>query len=108
MKNFNFRIFIISFFVIGLLIILSILADEAVKYQNPDTVLLRIIAKTYWIFSFPINILFWILDYNISPTFILIGFTSNSLLVSLLIERIFYLRKKKKSKSQPVQTPGSS
>ena len=97
MKNFNFRIFIISSLVIGLLVFISMMVQWGVEENSPGVGLFWIIlAKSYWIFSFPINILFWIFEYKLSPTFILAGLTFNNLLVSLLIERLFYLRKKQK------------
>ena len=96
MKNFNFRIFIISFLVIGLLIFINILAAWGMAENGRTGLFWIILTKSYWIFSFPINMLFWILGYKISTTFIFIGLILNSLLLSLLIERLFYLRKKSK------------
>jgi hypothetical protein len=96
MKKFNLRIFIISFLVIGLLTCVSIIADEDVKKNGHGGLFLIFLAKSYWIICFPINILFWKYDYNFTPTFILVGLTFNALLESILIERLFYLRKKRK------------
>jgi len=97
MKKFSFRIFIISFLIIGFLIFMSIMAEWHVEDNSPGVGLVPILlAKSYWIFSFPINILFWIYDYKFGETFILIGLTLNTLSLSLLIERLFYILKKRK------------
>jgi len=113
MKNFNLRIFIISSLVIGLLVFISMMAEWGVEENYPDDVGLFwiILAKSFWIFSFPFSLLFWIFESIIIPpryeiitfTFVLAGLILNSFLIGLLIERLFYLRKKK-SKIPPVPT----
>lgn len=112
MKKFNLRIFIISSLVIGLLTFISIMAEWAVEDNSPGIGLFWIIlAKSFWIFSFPFSLLFWIFESRIIPpryetitfAFILAGLILNSFLVGLFIERLFYLRKKK-SKFPPVPT----
>jgi hypothetical protein len=104
MKEFSFRIFIISFLVIGLFTFVSIIVDEGVKeYGHGVGLFWIIIAKSSWIFSFPVNLLFWIFDYKIAVTFILIGLILNTFSLSLLIERLFYILKKRKIPPVPTR-----
>jgi hypothetical protein len=62
-----------------------------------------ILARSFWVFTFPISLWFLIFNFNFDPGFILAGLILNSFFLGLLIERLFYLRKKK-SKSPPVPT----
>jgi hypothetical protein len=104
MKKFNLRIFIISSLVIGLLTFISIMAEWAVEDNSPGIGLFWIIlAKSFWVFSFPINLWLLIFKFNFNASFILVLLILNSFLVGLFIERLFYLRKKK-SKIPPVPT----
>lgn len=112
MKNFNLRIFIISSLVIGLLVFVSMMAEWGLEENYPDVGFFWIIlAKSFWIFSFPFSLLFWIFESRIIPpqyeaityTFILAGLILNSFLIGLLIERLLYLRRKK-SKTPPACT----
>jgi hypothetical protein len=83
-----------------------------VEDNSPGVGLVPIlIAKSFWIFTFPFGLLLWISESWIIPPryeiityiFILGGLILNSFFIGLLIERIFYLRKKK-SKFPPVPT----
>ena len=112
MKNFNLRIFIISSLVIGMLVFISMMAEWAWEDHYPNNGLfLTILAKSFWIFSFPFSLFFWIFESWIVPPryeiityiFMLGGLILNSFFIGLLIERIFYLRKKT-SKLPPVPT----
>ena len=103
MKKFNLRIFIISSLVIGLLVFISMMAEWHVEDNSPGVGLfLILLAKSFWIFSFPFSLVFWIFESWIIPPryeiityiFILGGLILNSFFIGLLIERIFYLRKK--------------
>jgi hypothetical protein len=80
---------------------ISIMAEWDVEENGRIGLFWSILTKSYWIFSFPINILFWIFDYKISETFILIGLTLNTLSLSILIERLFYILKKAKIPTRP-------
>jgi hypothetical protein len=103
MKNFNFRIFIISSLVIGLLVVISLMIEWDVEENGRTGLFEIIVGKSNWIFTFPICILFWMLDGKMfSAIFILVGLIFNTSLLSILIERFFYFRKKKKSKIPPV------
>jgi hypothetical protein len=103
MKNFSFRIFILVSIIMGIGLFLSYLVAFTVSDNYRDISLFwKIISWGFFVFSFPILELYRIFSPRDTDIF-LWGWALNCLLNGFLIERLFYLRKKK-SKIPPVPT----
>jgi hypothetical protein len=103
MKNFNFRIFIVASIIMGVGLFLSYLVAFVVSDGGPHiSIFWKILSAAFFVFSFPIFELYWIFGPPDTDIF-LWGWVLNCLLNGLLIERVFYLRKKKQ-KVPPVPT----
>jgi hypothetical protein len=95
MKNFSLRIFILALIIMGVGLFLSYLVAFAVSDSGPHiSIFWKIISMAFFVFSFPIVELYWIFGPPHADIF-LWGWALNCLFNGLLIERLFYLRKKK-------------
>jgi hypothetical protein len=95
MKNFNFRIFIVASIIMGGGLFLSYMVAFGVSDSGPHiSIFWKILSMTFFVFSFPILELYYLFGPPDTDIF-LWGWVLNCLLNGLMIERLFYLRKKK-------------
>jgi hypothetical protein len=86
----------------GIGLVLSYMVVFAVSDSGPYiSIFWKILSTLFFVFSFPILEFYWL--FGFPDTDFLLGWALNCLLNGLLIERLFYLRKKK-SKIQPAET----
>jgi hypothetical protein len=104
MKKFNLRIFMIATAAIIVLTFISLSGLEAYQTQNKSNYLLSVMGSLWTALRFPIFTFFWKSVYGHFNIFLFAtGIFINCAFYGVIIERIFYLFRKK-SKVPPVQT----
>jgi hypothetical protein len=104
MKKFNLRIFLIATVIIILLNLVSLSGLEARDTPNRSHTLLGIVGSFWTILRFPIFTFFWKFIYHpFNIILFSIAVFLNCAFYGVIVERIFYLIRKK-SKFPPVPT----
>jgi hypothetical protein len=100
MKNINIRILLISILAILLITAISLVAAGVVdEGTGGDRMAILMLSKLFYVFRFPMHILFWNMMDN-SGWFVFLGLlVVNGILYGVLIERIVYWLRMKRDTS---------
>jgi hypothetical protein len=103
MKNFSLRTFIRASLIMGGGLFFTVLVNQLIIFSSTHINLFwKIISMLWVVFSFPVIELYWLFGAPEGNIFLL-GFVLNCIFNGLLIERLFYLYKRK-SNFPPVPT----